>query len=139
MIRIIFLFSSLFAAEIQLGSHTIDVEIADTIASREKGLSGRTSLKEGTGMLFVYNEPQAVSFWMKDTLIPLSIGFFDHNQSLLQIMDMMPAARGERMLPLYKSPGPVKYALEVPLGWFKKNGVAPGAKFLWKNNSNPVN
>jgi hypothetical protein len=90
---------------------------------------GRKSLPEGTGMLFVFEKPAYLSFWMKDTFIPLSIGFFAADKTLLGTADMAPLPRGAKSTPSYDSPGPAQYALEVPQGWFEKNRIEPGMKF----------
>jgi hypothetical protein len=58
---------------LQIGTNTIQAEVADEPDERTTGLMGRTELAEGTGMLFVFREPQALGFWMRDTLVPLSI------------------------------------------------------------------
>lgn len=125
----LFLFSSLFAVELELGKVIVDVEVASTQESRVKGLSGRTSLPDGTGMLFVFENAHLCSFWMKDTDVPLSIGFFDKDKTLLQWTDMTPHANKENPHPIYKSQKPALYALEVPLGWFRNNQIQLGQKF----------
>ncbi|HSX10386.1 MAG TPA: DUF192 domain-containing protein [Chlamydiales bacterium] len=125
MYRILFLIvcSSLFAVEIQLGKEIVRVEIADTDASREKGLMGRKELREGEGMLFIYPSPQKLGFWMKNTIIPLSIGFFGKDRALINTAEMEPLSGRAR------SARVALYALEVPKGWFERHGIAPGEKF----------
>ena len=137
--RYIFLLlvSCLCAEEIQLGRAVIDVEIADTKALRKKGLGGRDSLADGKGMLFVFDSPQMTSFWMKDTKIPLSIGFFDANKKLIQRVDMYLPNKSEP-LKVYKSEKPILYALEVPMGWFRKNKIQPGETFQWSDSDKSV-
>jgi uncharacterized protein len=112
----------------QLGRETLDVEIANSPAERAKGLMGRKSLPEGSGMLFVFSKPQRLSFWMKNTLIPLSIGFFDEEKRLFQVIDMATPENGK--LALYVSKAPAMYALEVPQGWFDRHGIGLGTKFV---------
>ncbi|MES2272581.1 MAG: DUF192 domain-containing protein, partial [Chlamydiota bacterium] len=70
-------FHGMATAQIELGDQILTVELADTEVSITHGLMGRKTLRPGYGMLFVYKKPQILSFWMKNTLIPLSIGFFD--------------------------------------------------------------
>lgn len=130
-----FLFSFFFLAHIsiwshfvELGNHRLEVEIADREELWLKGLMFRTHLPEGAGMLFVYPKPSILSFWMKNTLIPLSVAFFDEKRVLLNIEDMFPVAKRET-LRLFESIAPAKYALEVPLGWFSKHKIEPGMKF----------
>ena len=124
----------LFGTELRLGDQTLEVEVVDTDESRGRGLMGRSSLNEGSGMLFVYEEPQMLTFWMKETKTPLSIGFFDSHQLLINTADMDPPAKNQLFLPVYQSARPALYALEVPQGWFKKHKMKPGTKFYLKNS-----
>jgi uncharacterized membrane protein (UPF0127 family) len=106
------------------GEKEIAVEIADTDDERAVGLMGRTSLPADAGMLFVYPGPTAGAYWMKDTLIPLSIAFYDVDGTILRILDMEPCRRDP--CPVY-DPG-VRYAgaLEVNQGAFERWGVREG-------------
>ncbi len=123
----------LLAAYLVIGEASVEVEIANTPELRNRGLMDRESLEEGAGMLFVYDRPQELTFWMKNTRIPLSIGFFNANQTLINILEMKPANQQTNPLPLYQSAKPAQYALEVPQGWFKKNKIKPGMKFSIEN------
>lgn len=120
---------ALFCAILQIGHSQLTVEIADTPPTRNRGLMDRDSLLEGHGMLFVYEQPEMLSFWMKNTRIPLSVGFFDSEKRLLQIEDMDPPKTNTSSLRLYKSTHPAQYALEVPQNWFKKHKISIGEKF----------
>lgn len=115
---------------IKVGKETVRVEIADTPLKHQRGLSFRRELPQGQGMLFIFPEERQLSFWMKNTFIPLSIGFFDKNKRLLNILQMTPVKPGQNNgnLQLYRSQGPAMYALEVPLGWFQQRGLGPGAQ-----------
>jgi len=106
------------------GEKEIEVEIADTTDERALGLMGRTSLAEDAGMLFVYPLPTEGAYWMKNTLIPLSIAFYDVDGKILRILDMEPCRRDP--CPLY-DPG-VRYAgaLEVNQGAFERWAVREG-------------
>lgn len=106
------------------GEKEITVEIADTNDERALGLMGRTSLPEDAGMIFVYPEPTEGGYWMKNTLIPLSIAFHDADGKILRILDMEPCRRDP--CPVY-DPG-VRYAgaLEVNQGAFERWGVQEG-------------
>ena len=111
---------------------TLKVEMAQTLEERQKGLMHRTSLRKDRGMLFVFERPHFLSFWMKNTYIPLEIGFFDKGRTLVNIEAMVPQARGpiaKQNLKSYQSTKPCIYGLEVNPGWFKKNNIIPGAKF----------
>lgn len=110
---------------------TLTVEIAQSDEQRTRGLMYRQSLPVGAGMLFIFPEEQYLSFWMSNTLIPLSIGYFDKKRVLLEIHDMEPSVGPVRdeNLPRYPSSRPAMYALEVQKGWFAKNKIKPGAVF----------
>lgn len=116
---------------IQLGQQKLLVEIADDDYKRSRGLMYRTELKEGQGMLFIFDGEQILSFWMKNTLIPLSIGYFDKDKTLIEVLDMKPASPMELSPPSYRSSRPGVYALEVPKGWFTQHKIKPGAKFTF--------
>lgn len=100
------------------------VEVADTPERRARGLMGRRYLDEEAGMLFVFPEPTHGAFWMKDTLIPLSIAFLGEEGEITAILDMEPCAA--EPCPRYRPPSPYVAALEVRRGWFRRHGVAVG-------------
>jgi uncharacterized membrane protein (UPF0127 family) len=97
---------------------TIKVEVARTEREKEKGLMFREQLGKDQGMLFVYGEEETLSFWMKNTCLPLSIAFIDKKGRIVDIQDMQPFS-----LQTYVSAYPAKYALEMNQGWFKRNGI----------------
>ena len=134
MLKWFLLLSSLYAVEIEVGRIPLEVEIADTERLRQIGLSGRTDLPEGNGMLFIYKEPQIACFWMKNTTIPLSVGFFDGNKTLIGWENMDPPSSEVKQLPIYKSKKPVMYALEVRQGWFERHGIKPGTNLKMIKN-----
>jgi uncharacterized membrane protein (UPF0127 family) len=101
-------------------NHYLSIEIAKTQPERERGLSGRTSLDANAGMLF-FIEQQGPGFWMKDTLIPLSVAFIDPCGEIVHIEDMQP-----NTLDLHNSPRPYRFGLEVNLGWFERNNIGVG-------------
>ena len=105
------------------GSVEVEVEVADDMDEMQKGLMGRTALAEDAGMLFVYPEERELSFWMKDTLIPLSIAFMDDEGRIVDIQDMKPLDDDP---PHYVSAEPARYALEVNKGFFEEQGVEVG-------------
>ncbi|PIS11637.1 MAG: hypothetical protein COT73_02910 [Bdellovibrio sp. CG10_big_fil_rev_8_21_14_0_10_47_8] len=116
--------------QIKLGSQVLTVEIADTDQKSAQGLMFRKSLKDGAGMLFIFSDEGTRSFWMKNTFIPLSIGYFNEKKELMDIQDMAPATSEMQVdFPTYVSKSPAKYALEVPKGWFKKHKIQIKEKF----------
>ncbi len=118
--------------EVALEEEILIVEIADKEETRKQGLMFRTQLPEGHGMLFIHPKPQILSFWMKNTYIPLSIGFFDEECRLINIENMPPCQEGI-FLKNFTSSSPAVYALEVPQGWFAKKNIRPGAKFSFRD------
>ena len=100
------------------------VQVADTPAERQTGLMGRESLSPYDGMAFVWEEPLVTTFWMKDTLIPLSIAFWDADGRIISILEMDPCT--EDPCPSYGPGEPFVGAVEVARGTFERHGVAVG-------------
>ena len=105
------------------GPVSIEVELAQTDEERSIGLMYRKSLEDGKGMLFIFENDQVLSFWMKNTLIPLSIAYIAFDGTIADIRDMHP----NNTSPVHSSRS-VRYALEVPQGWFERVGVKAGDK-----------
>jgi uncharacterized membrane protein (UPF0127 family) len=103
------------------GSVTITAEIARTPAEQQQGYMHRKEVKDGEGMLFVNETDSVLSFWMKNTLVPLSIAFIASDGRILEIYDLEPG----NLNPV-RSNRSVRYALEVPQGWFDRAGIATG-------------
>lgn len=102
------------------------VPVAETPAQRAKGLSKRNDV--GLGMLFTWERSEPQMFWMRDTWVPLTIGFFDDGGRLFSIQDMQPNSDD-----LYESIQPVANALELPHGDFQRYGLQEG-EYLTKHN-----
>lgn len=119
----------LTSALLLIGNQKIQVEIADTQETRNRGLMYRQDLADNEGMLFIFDKADFQSFWMKNTKIPLSIGFFDAEKKLFEIQNMEPPLFPDAPLKIYQSKFKAKYALEVPQNWFQKNKIFPGQKF----------
>jgi uncharacterized membrane protein (UPF0127 family) len=113
--------SDLPTTSLKLGSHEIFVEVANKDATREAGLMFRHEMDWENGMLFVFDDSAQRYFWMKNTLIPLSIAFMDEKGAILNILEMPPQT--EQTFP---SNGPAKFALEMNAGWFTQNGLKAG-------------
>ncbi len=107
------------------GEVSLRVEIAETPAAREQGLMGRKRLAPGAGMVFLFDRPTTVGFWMKDTLIPLDIAFWSPGGRIVAILQMAPCRSDPCRL---YAPG-VAYtgAVEANRGFFARLGVEPGA------------
>lgn len=106
---------------IHVGSAMVVAEIARTETERERGLMFRKSLADGEGMLFVFDKDEQLDFWMKNTLIPLSLAYISSDGTIRQIVDLAPQS-----LASVQAERSVRYALEVPKGWFDRAGVHVG-------------
>ncbi|ALM09445.1 MAG TPA: DUF192 domain-containing protein [Candidatus Peribacter riflensis] len=105
----------------------VAVEFARTPEEHQRGLQGRTSLVYGNGMLFLFEDSAVRSFWMKDTLLPLDIAFFDAEGRFVSQASMVPCPPEEgAACPSTLSTGPAQFALEVPAGFLKAAGVEEG-------------
>jgi len=102
----------------------VEAEIADSQEERQLGLMNRESLGENNGMLFIFETEQALSFWMKNTLIPLDIIFINEEKEIVDIQTMIPCESDT--CPLYNSKEPALYALEVNSGFSESRGVKVG-------------
>lgn len=102
-------------------THTLTVELAKTEKQREQGFMFREKIPEDTGMLFVFDRDERLAFWMKNTPTPLSIAYISSSGKIRAIFDMEPF--NEKTV---VSPFSVRYALEVPKGWFEKVGIKVG-------------
>ena len=81
----------------------------------------RTKLKDGSGMLFIFDRESIQTFWMKNTFIDLDIGFFNKEKALIEIQEMKGLhSTAQKDIPKISSQFPAQFALEVPKGWFKK-------------------
>lgn len=107
--------------KLQIGRETFSLEIADQSEERQKGLMFRHRLGEREGMIFVFQRDQILSFWMKNTEIPLSIAYIDRNGKVVDILPLIP--RDETPVPSSRS---VRYAIEVNRGAFDRAGLQEG-------------
>ena len=112
------------AQTLLIGGVEIQAEIALNTSEQSTGLMFRESMPENHGMIFVYPKPQQMSFWMKNTRLPLDIGFIDREGRLTEVARMYP-----NDLSAVRSQGDnIQFALEMNQGWFSKNRVLPGAQ-----------
>ncbi|MFN3305460.1 MAG: DUF192 domain-containing protein [Roseateles sp.] len=105
------------------GMHVIQAEVAVTPEQRAIGLMHRKTMPPNHGMLFVFEDAQPQCFWMKNTLLPLSIAFVADDGSIVNIADMKPLDETSHC-----SAKPVRFALEMNQGWFSKRGLKAGSK-----------
>jgi uncharacterized membrane protein (UPF0127 family) len=111
--------------EIQAGMHVIRAEVAADPATRARGLMMRERLGANEGMLFVFPEKAGHCFWMRNTLIPLSIAFVDDDGTITNLADMAPRS-DDSHCPVRA----VRYALEMDQGWFAKRGLQAGSRLV---------
>ncbi len=103
--------------------YNIKAEVAQTERQREIGLMHRTSMGANDGMIFVFERAGTQCFWMKNTLIPLSVAFLDDDGTVVNTDEMAPQTEDAHC-----SAKPVRYVLEMHKGWFSKRGIKAGTK-----------
>lgn len=107
--------------KLKIAGKEITVELARTTQEHGLGLMYRHSLPENHGMLFIFPEEEHLSFWMKNTYIPLSIAFISTEGIITQIEPMEPLSVNS-----HDSKEKVRYALEMLEGWFERHNVKVG-------------
>ncbi|MDR3171556.1 MAG: DUF192 domain-containing protein [Treponema sp.] len=105
---------------------SLSIEIARSDTERSRGLMNRKTLDDGKAMLFVFDRDRILSFWMKNTLIPLSVAFISSEGKILEIRDMEPKS----LTTIYSSRS-ARYALEAPRGWFDRAGISLGDRLSY--------
>lgn len=110
---------------VDFGHAQVTVELALDPATQAKGLMYRKSMPEDQGMLFVFQQPKRMSFWMRNTYIPLDIGFFTADGVLREIYPLYPHDENSRK----SIRSDLVYALETNQGWFARHNVKPGDSF----------
>jgi uncharacterized membrane protein (UPF0127 family) len=109
--------------KLTIGINIIHAEVAATSAQREQGLMFREKLGANEGMVFVWDKPENVCMWMKNTLIPLSVAFIGADGKIVNIEEMK-----AQTLDSHCGKKDVPFALEMSAGWFKDNHLKPGVK-----------
>jgi uncharacterized membrane protein (UPF0127 family) len=110
----------------------LDVEVADSPGSRAQGLMNRTQLDENAGMLFIFASTEKWTFWMKNTLIPLSLAFIDEDWKIVDLLDMAVAKDPQNgPFKFYDTAKPARYALEVNQGFFRRKSITIGAQVTY--------
>jgi len=105
------------------GMHNIRAEVARTPMQTQTGMMYRREMAQSEGMLFVFDGLERRCFWMKNTLLPLSIAFIADDGRVVSLADMQPQSEESHC-----SAEPVRFALEMNQGWFAKRGIKPGFK-----------
>lgn len=119
--------SSMVIKTISVAATTIKVEIADTELKRKRGLSGRMSLAEGSGMLFVFEESGMWGIWMKDMRFPLDIIWLNTNHKVITIASQVVP---DSFPTVFYPSAPAQYVIEVPAGFVKSHSIAEGVTFV---------
>lgn len=109
---------------IKVGDRTVSMQIAALPPELQKGLMFRKTMGEDEGMLFVFTQPQPQGFYMRNTTLPLDIGFFDASGELKEIYPLYPL--DERTV--NSRSRHIQFCLEMNQGWYARSGVKPGAK-----------
>lgn len=113
--------ASLPTIELKIGKEIIKAEVASTPASQELGLMYRKTLADNAGMLFIFNQKAGHCFWMRNTLIPLSIAFIDDDGKIVNIDEMKPQTEDNHCPTKV-----VRYVLEMNTLWFEKKQIGAG-------------
>ncbi len=114
---------NLAATTLRVGMHSIRAQLAITPQQRQIGLMHRREMPSHEGMLFVFDEPSRQCFWMRNTLIPLTIAYLADDGTVVNLADMQPQSDESHC-----SAKPVRFALEMNQGWFAKRGIKPGTR-----------
>lgn len=112
---------------LKIGSETLFVELAQDDEKRERGLMFRETLPQDQGMLFIFDFEQPLSFWMRNTFIPLDIAFVDGSGVIVDIQQMQPLDETKS----YVSSRPALYAIEANQGWFANHGIEVGDQVIF--------
>jgi uncharacterized membrane protein (UPF0127 family) len=111
------------AVPLQAGMHLIRAQLAQSPEQRQTGLMFRREMPANEGMLFVFEAPSPQCFWMRNTLLPLSIAFLADDGTVVNVEEMQAQTDDSHC-----SAKPVRYALEMNKGWFERRGIKPGAR-----------
>lgn len=108
---------------LSIGIHQIDTQLATTPEQHQTGLMFRKDMPQHEGMLFVFESPSRLCFWMKNTLLPLTAAFIADDGTIVNLENMKPQTTESHC-----ATKPVRYVLEMNQGWFTRKGVKPGSK-----------
>jgi uncharacterized protein len=114
---------SLPRIKLSAGIYQVDVQVAQTPKQREIGLMFRKEMPLQEGMLFVFEQPSGLCFWMKNTVLPLTAAFVSDDGTIVNLADMKPQTTDSHC-----AVRPVRYVLEMNQGWFAKRGLKAGSR-----------
>lgn len=109
--------------KVSAGIYQVDVQVAQTAKQREIGLMYRTEMPQQEGMLFVFEQPSKLCFWMKNTVLPLTAAFIADDGTIVNLADMKPQTTDSHC-----AVRSVRYVLEMNQGWFAKRGMKAGTR-----------
>lgn len=118
--------------KLQAGMYQIDAQVAVAPEQRQIGLMHRRDMPQHEGMLFVFEQPAQQCFWMKNTLLPLTAAFVANDGTIVNLADMKPQTTDSHC-----SAKPVRFVLEMNLGWFEKRAIKAGYKLAGKPFATP--
>jgi uncharacterized protein len=118
--------------KVSAGIYQMDVQVAQTAKQREIGLMFRTEMPQQEGMLFVFEQPSKLCFWMKNTVLPLTAAFIADDGTIVNLADMKPQTTDSHC-----AMRPVRYVLEMNQGWFAKRGMKAGTRLAGVPFSTP--
>lgn len=113
--------SGLAVVTLTIDGQAVEAEVANREATRMAGLMFRREMGKNHGMIFIFPDSQIRAFWMKNTVIPLSIAYIDSRGVILNILEMPPETEDS-----FYSKGNAQYALEMNSGWYKARGIQAG-------------
>jgi uncharacterized membrane protein (UPF0127 family) len=119
-------------ATLGAGMHLIQVQLAQNFEQRQTGLMWRQEMPQNEGMLFIFEQAGVQCFWMRNTLIPLTAAFIADDGSIVNLADMKPKSDDSHC-----SQKPVRYVLEMNLGWFAKRNIQAGFKLTGPGFNKP--
>ena len=121
-----------FEDQEDMSASTLFVDVASTPDEHRRGLMEVESLPADEGMAFVFDEPTDTTFWMKDTLIPLSVAFVGEDDVVIGVRDMQPCDADP--CPTYGVDRPFVLAVEANLGWFADHAIGPGDRASFRES-----
>ncbi len=122
--------NSIKSGQVTIDGIKLTVEIADTAEKKMQGLSGRYSMMEDEGMIFIFTPPAIPGFWMKDMNFPLDMIWIDANWHIVGITKNIPP---DSFPKTFNPPSPIVYVIEVNAGWTDKNNISIGDKIDFRN------